>query len=122
MTFSNTQDLIHAVSNSPETIEFKDVIALVDSAFTFTSTAFTNGDVSNEANQNNGSCKLLALGQHLKLNHAQTLALFGRFYREDVLNNPNGDDHANIRNFMKTGHEGVVFDTFPLVKTDVSHC
>lgn len=122
MTFSNPQDLIHAVSNSPETIEFNDVIALIDSAFTFTPTAFTNGDVSNEANQNNGSCKLLALGQHLNLNQAQTLALFGRFYREDVLNNPNGDDHANIRNFMKTGHEGVVFDTFPLVKTDVSHC
>ena len=60
--------------------------------------------------------RLLALGQHLNLNQAQTLALFGRFYREDVLNNPNGDDHANIRNFMETGHEGVVFETFPLVE------
>ena len=114
MTYSNIQDLIHAVNNSPETIEFNDVIALVDSAFTFTPTSFTNGDVSNEANQNNGSCKLLALGQHLNLNQAQTLALFGRFYREDVLNNPNGSDHANIRNFMDTGYEGVVFETFPL--------
>ena len=117
MTFSNTQDLVQAVTNSPDTIEFNDVIELIDSAFTFTPTAFTNGDVSNEANQNNGSCKLLALGQHLNLNQAQTLALFGRFYREDVLNNPNGSDHANIRNFMKTGHEGVVFETFPLVLT-----
>ena len=115
MTFSNTQDLVQAVNNSPETIEFNDVITLVDSAFAFTPTAFTNGDITNEANQNNGSCKLLALGQHLKLNQAQTLALFGRFYREDVLNNPEGNDHANIRNFMKTGHEGVAFETFPLV-------
>ncbi|GEA02270.1 hypothetical protein KUL17_11670 [Alteromonas sp. KUL17] len=114
MSYSNTQDLVQAVTNSPDTIEFNDVIALIDSAFTFSPTAFTNGDVLNEANQNNGSCKLLALGQHLNLNQAQTLALFGRFYREDVLNNPNGDDHANIRNFMKTGHEGVAFETFPL--------
>ena len=115
MTFSNTQDLVQAVSNSPETIEFNDVIALIDSAFSFTPTAFTNGNVTNDANQNNGSCKLLALGQHLKLIQAQTLALFGRFYREDVLKNPDGNDHANIRNFMKTGHEGVAFETFPLV-------
>ncbi|WP_334059411.1 HopJ type III effector protein [Alteromonas sp. S005] len=116
MSYSSTQDLIQAVTNSPETIEFKDVIALVDSAFVFTPSAFINGDVKNEANQNNGSCKLLALGQHLNLNQARTLALFGRFYREDVLNNPNGDDHANIRNFIKTGHEGVVFETFPLIE------
>ncbi|WP_334020447.1 HopJ type III effector protein [Alteromonas sp. S015] len=118
MTFSNTQDLVQTVINSPETIEFNDVIALVDSGFVFTPTAFTNGDVSNEANQNNGSCKLLALGQHLKLNQTQTLTLFGRFYREDVLKNPDGNDHANIRNFMKTGHEGVTFETFPLVLTN----
>jgi hypothetical protein len=116
MTFSNTNDLVQAVSNSPQAIEFNDVIALVDSAFAFTPTAFTNGDVSNDANQNNGSCKLLALGQYLNLSQAQTLALFGRFYREDVLNNPEGDDHANIRNFMETGHEGVVFEVFPLVE------
>ena len=116
MAYSSTQDLVQALTNSPDTIEFNDVITLVDSAFVFTPTAFTNGDVKNEANQNNGSCKLLALGQHLNLNQAQTLALFGRFYREDVLNNPNGDDHANIRNFMETGHEGVVFETFPLVE------
>ncbi|WP_421712076.1 HopJ type III effector protein [Alteromonas abrolhosensis] len=116
MTLSNTHELIQAVTNSPKAIEFNDVIALIDSTFAFTPTAFTNGEVSNEANQNNGSCKLLALGQHLNLNQAQTLALFGRFYREDVLNNPDGDDHANIRNFMKTGHEGVVFETFPLVE------
>ena len=114
MAYSSTQDLVQAVTTSSEIIEFNDVIALVDSTFSFTPTAFTNGDVKNEANQNNGSCKLLALGQHLNLNQTQTLNLFGRFYREDVLNNPNGDDHANIRNFMKTGHEGVVFETFPL--------
>ena len=79
MAYSGTQDLVQAVTNSPDTIEFNDVITLVDSAFVFTPTAFTNGDVKNEANQNNGSCKLLALGQHLNLNQAQTLALFGRF-------------------------------------------
>ena len=40
---------------------------------------------------------------------ADTLQLFGRFYREDVLKNPSGDDHGNIRNFMKSGWDGVAF-------------
>ncbi|MCP4278693.1 MAG: HopJ type III effector protein, partial [Alteromonas sp.] len=44
MAYSSTQDLVQAVTNSPDTIEFNDVIALVDSAFVFTPTAFTNGD------------------------------------------------------------------------------
>jgi len=36
---------------------------------------------------------------------------FGRFYREDVLGNPEGNDHANIRNFMESGWGGVKFDS-----------
>ena len=99
---------------SANSIEFSDIIELIDAKFTFTPTAFTNGEVINEANQNNGSCKLLALGQYMELNKEQTLALFGNYYREDVLGNPGGSDHANIRNFIKTGHDGVHFEAFPL--------
>ena len=85
MTYNNVDALTKHLNDSPESVEFGDVIALIDSAFTFTPTAFTNGRVTNESNQNNGSCKLLALGQHLQLSQAQTLALFGTFYRDDVL-------------------------------------
>jgi hypothetical protein len=35
------------------------------------------------------------------------LACFGTYYRDDVLANPEGSDHGNIRNFMKTGWAGV---------------
>ena len=114
MSYNNVDALTKHLNDSPESVEFGDVIALIDSAFTFTPTAFTNGEVTNDANQNNGSCKLLALGQHLQLSQGQTLALFGGFYRDDVLKNPDGDDHANIRNFMQSGHEGVSFEAFPL--------
>lgn len=34
----------------------------------------------------------------------------GKFYAEDVLKDPNGDSHANIRNFIKFGWDGVVFE------------
>lgn len=114
MALSSLDALTAQLNSAPERIEFKDVIALIDATFTFTPTAFTNGEVRNDANQNNGSCKLLALGQYLNLTNEQTLALFGTYYRKDVLENPQDDDHANIRNFMKTGSAGVNFETFPL--------
>lgn len=40
----------------------------------------------------------------------ETLALFGDFYRNDVLKNPGGNDHQNIRNFMEFGWDGILFE------------
>src|SRR3546814_975311 len=48
------------------------------------------------------------------LSEAETLACFGCFYREDVLKNPDGTDHQNIRNFMRSGWGGVAFGERPL--------
>ncbi|MDC8830669.1 HopJ type III effector protein [Alteromonas gilva] len=114
MALTRLDALTAQLDSAPATIEFSHVIELIDAHFKFTPTAFTNGSAVNKANQNNGSCKLLALGQYLKLTNEQTLALFGTFYREDVLGHPHGSDHANIRNFMQSGHAGVHFDVFPL--------
>jgi hypothetical protein len=49
-----------------------------------------------------------------RLSEQQMLACFGAYYRDDVLKNPDGTDHQNIRNFMKTGWAGVAFDSMPL--------
>lgn len=98
------------INTAPETITFAEVIAHIDEGFDFTPTRFTNGNTINEAGQNNGSCKIFAFAQRNKLNETQTLALFGDFYRIDVLQNPEGTDHQNIRNFMKFGWEGIQFD------------
>ena len=115
VSYTRLEDLVAHLCEAPNTIEFGEVITLIDNTFFFSPTAFENGAIKNLENQNNGSCKLLALGQYLKLSNEQTLALFGSFYRDDVLKNPNGEDHANIRNFMQTGHAGVTFEQFPLV-------
>ena len=116
MSFSSVEALTSQLVNAPDEIVFSDVISFVDDNYTFTPSAFSNGAVNNEANQNNGSCKLLALGQLLGLTEAQTLALFGSYYRDDVLKHPEGTDHANIRNFMVSGFDGLQFDTFPLAE------
>lgn len=102
--------LFEQLENAPQEIQFKDVIAFIDEHYDFTPTRFTNGNTVNEANQNTGSCKVFSFAQLLGLSKQETLNLFGEFYRDDVLKNPDGCDHQNIRNFMEFGWDGVSFE------------
>lgn len=106
---------IKKLTDEPEAIEFSDTISLIDSLHEFTPTSFKNGEVINEPGKNSGACKIFAFARLHKLSPQQTLACFGRYYRDDVLMHPSGDDHQNIRNFMKTGWAGVEFFGEPLV-------
>ncbi|WP_440875635.1 HopJ type III effector protein [Thalassotalea sp. PLHSN55] len=103
----HTADLLKQLESSPETIEFSQVMATIENDYIYTPTTFTNGNVVNDAGTNEGSCKLFAFAQLNQLTEQQTLNLFGAYYREDVLQNPKGTDHANIRNFILTGWQGV---------------
>jgi hypothetical protein len=105
---------LKTLNETPEAIGFADTMALIDACYTYTPAAFTNGAIRNEAGQNAGSCKVLAFGLLNRLTERQTLACFGAYYREDVLNHPAGSDHQNIRNFTWTGWAGVSFDRMPL--------
>ena len=108
--------ILEQLEKSPETIIFKDIIAYIDENYDLTPTKFINGNTTNEANQNNGSCKVFSFAQLKNLSKEQTLSLFGEFYREDVLNNPDGTDHQNIRNFIEFGWDGISFDGEALKK------
>lgn len=107
---NSIDQLLTALQQSPESIAFADVIALIDKEYEFTPCAFNNGSVSNGIGKNEGSCKILAFAKGQDLDESQALALFGDFYRKDVLEHPAADDHANIRQFMQTGWAGVTFD------------
>ncbi len=98
------------LKNAPETIQFTEVIAYIDEHYDFTPSKFTNGNTVNEAGQNNGSCKVFSFARLNGLSKEETLNLFGEFYREDVLKNPEGTDHQNIRNFMEYGWDGIAFE------------
>lgn len=102
--------ILDQLKNAPENIQFNDVIAYIDQHFNFKPTRFTNGKLVNESNQNNGSCKIFSFAKLNKLSKEETLALFGDYYRKDVLENPNAEDHQNIRNFMKYGWDGISFE------------
>lgn len=110
----NLDAFLKKLNDAPESIAFADTMAIIEASYDFTPAAFTNGSLRNEAGQNSGSCKLFAFAMLNKLSEQQTLASFGAYYRDDVLKHPEGTDHQNIRNFMKTGWAGVKFDSMPL--------
>lgn len=101
--------LLQLLRDSPQSVTFNDTMAVIDALYEFTPTAFRNGDLLNEANKNNGSCKLFSFARSRGLSQQQTLHCFGAYYRDDVLKHPEGTDHQNIRNFIKTGWAGIEF-------------
>jgi hypothetical protein len=104
------QELLHVLRSHPTQIEFQAVIACIDEHYDFSPTAFVNGELRSEAGQNSGSCKVLSFAKLHDLSDQETLALFGAYYRVDVLENPAGTDHGNIRNLMVSGLVGVHFE------------
>lgn len=112
--------LLQQLKSTPESIEFDQVIAAIDEAYDYTPNGFTNGlgdkKLVNDAGTNEGSCRIFAFAKLNQLNQAETLCCFGKYYREDVLQNPNDDNHANIRRFMADGWAGIRFDGEVLVQ------
>lgn len=94
--------------NTTSKILFEDLMSVIEQNYRFTPSAFDNGSLKNTANENQGSAKLLSFAKIHNLNKQQTLKCFGQYYNE-VLETPNGTNHNNIRNFMKTGWAGISF-------------
>ncbi|GGD15420.1 HopJ type III effector protein [Hyunsoonleella pacifica] len=110
----NIEEFKNKLINKPTKIDFSETMAIIDSNYNFMPTAFKNGSLENVTGQNSGSCKLFAFAKAQGLTKDETLACFGQFYFEDVLKDPDGDGHQNIRNFIKTGFEGLSFENNPL--------
>lgn len=106
------EDFIARLGND-DSLQFEETMSLIDALYDFTPTAFTNGSVENTSDENQGSCKVFAFGRLNGLNEAQTLACFGEHYR-NVLSDPDGTGHANIRDFMAHGWQRVDMPTEPL--------
>ena len=109
-------EYIDKVKSTPEALEFNELMALIEAKYAFTPTEFSNGDLINTADQNQGSCKLFSFAQLNDLSKEETLSCFGAFYREDVLQNLDADNHQNIRNFMQKGWDGIKFTSDALEK------
>jgi len=105
-------DLLTALKEG--TVTFNDVIEFINNYYEHQPTAFKNGNVYNEAAQNQGSARVFAFAQLNNLSEPDTLYLFAEHYRA-VLANPDGTDHQNIRQFMAYGWPGIRFERDGLV-------
>ncbi|MGZ5076639.1 MAG: HopJ type III effector protein [Methylobacter sp.] len=96
-----------------ENVGFDETITVITENYDYQATEFSNGLnqdlLVNQAGTNEGSCKIFAFAGLHQLDQQQTLNLFGDYYRIDVLNEPNGTGHRNIRNFMQYGWNGISF-------------
>ena len=97
-----------------EPVSFDETIAVITENYHYHPTEFCNGlneqVLINPIGSNEGSCKIFAFAQLNHLDQQHTLNLFGDYYRLDVLNDPHGTGHQNIRNFMQYGWDGIRFD------------
>jgi len=116
----NISSFLRKLNDQPRKIEFNETMEVIDANFHYAPTTFDNGNIQNQKQQNEGSCKLLYFAQLQGLDKAHTvvlhqynvvgvLACFGRYYRDDVLAHPDGHRHQNIRNFIDTGWAGIKY-------------
>jgi hypothetical protein len=97
------------VEMDADNLKFEDVIDMIDKHYEYGLIEFKNGDIVNKQGENEGSAKVLSYAALSNMDKDTTLKLWGQYYRE-VLKDPNGSSHANIRNFMKYGWDGVPFE------------
>ncbi len=110
MSLNTFLEKIH--SNTP--VSFNETIAIITEHYHYQPAEFSNGLLVNKAGSNEGSCKIFAFALIHSLTEQQTLKLFGDYYH-DVLNDPNGESHQNIRNFMRDGWQGIRFKNQALI-------
>jgi len=107
---------LEQLEENPKSITFQDTINVIEKNYDFEPTAFKNGNQQNNAGENNGSCKIFSFAKLQNLSKEATLACFGSYYFDDVLKNPDGNDHQNIRNFMQFGWDGIHFEGEALIE------
>jgi hypothetical protein len=111
----NERVRVHLASIAAGHGRFHDTLELIKQGFEYQPTGFHNGPLANQAGENEGSCRVFSLAQYCNLNEADTLRLFAEHYQQ-VLDDPAGESHDNIRQFMATGWSGIRFDEQPLRK------
>jgi len=91
-----------------EATSLKETIDMIDKHFNYFEVPFTCGDQTNLPNENTGSAKIFSFALLTKMTKEETLQLFGEVYRNL---SPAGNDHKNLRNFLKLGFAGITFST-----------
>lgn len=119
MTVNESVQILLASLNAGHA-EFNDTLTLIERHFEYRPTGFHNGPLYNAADENAGSCRIFALGRYCALPEADTLRLFAQHYNQ-VIDDPAGDSHGNIRQYISTGWSGIQFEGEPLTLRPTPH-
>ena len=95
---------------------FNETLSFIETWFNFTPSAFSFGELSSSPEQNQGSCKILALAQCCSLTQEQALQCFGEHYRH-LADSP-ASSHLNLRRLQHSGLTEIHFEHFPLTAKD----
>ena len=60
---NNISQFLDKANANPDTVTFQETVTVIDANYTFTPTAFKNGNHFNNANENNCSCKIFAFAK-----------------------------------------------------------
>lgn len=96
--------------------DFGNTIQAIDSILETEPVDFVNGEVPNTSGENLWSLKVLAFGKMMWFHTQEVLSMFWEYYRE-VIDNPDGNSHQNIRALQKTGIECVDISENPFSLT-----
>ena len=88
-------------------VTFKETMDIIDMHYNYFEVPFSNGDLFSKPNENVGSAKIFSFGLLTRMDEKAVLGCFGEIARDLA---PEGTDHMNIRNFMKTGWSGIKFE------------
>lgn len=100
---------------SGASMQFEDLMSLIDGNYQHTPAAFSNGETSSAKDENQGSAKLFCFAAMHQLTPLETLHCFGEYYQQ-VLSDVDGNSHQNIRNFITYGWSGLKFESPVLSK------
>lgn len=109
----NTAELLNKSKGSE--LQFQEVLAHIADQYIYSASAFQNGALKNSKEENQGSAKVFYFAKLNNLSQEETLGLFAEHY-QNVLDNPAGEGHQNIRQFMSNGWDGVSFEEEVLVE------
>uniref|UniRef100_A0A7S3JU34 Uncharacterized protein n=1 Tax=Aureoumbra lagunensis TaxID=44058 RepID=A0A7S3JU34_9STRA len=101
---------LQKLRNDDEVIDIKETLEVIEGLYDYSPKPFSIGDeISNEAGQNEGSAKILSFVKLAGVEDLDiTLRCFGSAYK-DVLADPEGESHQNIRALMKLGLDAIEF-------------
>jgi len=108
-----TEELL--IKSKGRELQFQEVLAHIADRYNYSPAAFQNGTLKNSKEENQGSAKVFYFAKLNNLSPEETLGLFAEHY-QNVLDNPAGEGHQNIRQFMSNGWDGILFEQEVLVK------